>query len=299
MGALDGKVAIVTGGTSGIGAAIAALFVGEGARVVIAGRRREAGERLAHTLGDGALFQRTDVTVEAEVEAMVACAVEKFGRLDCLVSNAGTGSQAATIDQADLARFDAAMAVHVHGVLAGLKYASRVMIPRKTGSIINVASVNGVRAGLGGLYYSVAKAAAIHLTHCAAMELGEKGIRVNTMSPGPIATGIFGKALEFPPDEADTNPQLAEAAIAAVLPRWRALPNVGRPDDVAQAALFLASDLAAGDGPQSDRRWRHRRRLAGRRRAPRPHAVPRRLPGAPIGRGRMNGARCCLCLQLP
>ncbi len=204
MGALDGKVAIVTGGTSGIGAAIAALFVREGARVVIAGRRREAGERLARTLGDGALFQRTDVTVEAEVEAMVARAVEKFGRLDCLVSNAGTGSQAATIDQADLARFDAAMAVHVHGVLAGLKYAARVMTPPKTGSIINIASV----------------------------------------SPGPIATGIFGKALGLPPDEADTNPQLAEAAISAVLPRWQALPTVGRPNDIAQAALFLAGDAS-------------------------------------------------------
>jgi NAD(P)-dependent dehydrogenase (short-subunit alcohol dehydrogenase family) len=244
MGALDDKVAIVTGGTSGIGAATATLFVQEGARVVIAGRRREAGERLARTLGDRALFAATDVTVEADVKAMVECAVETFGRLDCLVSNAGTGSQAATIDQADLARFDAAMAVHVHGVLAGLKYASRVMIPRKTGSIINVASVNGVRAGLGGLYYSVAKAAAIHLTHCAAMELGEKGIRVNTISPGPIATGIFGKALGLPPGEADTNPQLAEAAIAAVLPRWQALPNVGRPDDIAQAALFLACDAS-------------------------------------------------------
>ena len=244
MNALDGRVAIVTGGTSGIGAATAALFVREGARVVVAGRRREAGERLARTLGDAVLFVRTDVTVEADVKAMVECAVEKFGRLDCLVNNAGSGSQPATIDEVDLARFDAAMAVHVHGVLAGLKYAARVMIPQKSGSVINVASVNGVRAGLGGLYYSVAKAAAIHLTHCAAVELGEKGIRVNTISPGPIVTGIFGKGQGLAPDEADANPQLAEAAIEAVLPRWQALPNVGRADDIAQAALFLASDAS-------------------------------------------------------
>jgi NAD(P)-dependent dehydrogenase (short-subunit alcohol dehydrogenase family) len=244
MGALDGKVAIVTGGTSGIGAATATLFVREGARVVIAGRRREAGERLARTLGEAAQFMPTDVTVEADVEAMISGAMEKFGRLDCLVSNAGSGSQPATIDQADLAGFDAAMALHVHGVLAGLKYASRVMIPQKSGSIINVASVNGVRAGLGGLYYSVAKAAAIHLTHCAAVELGEKGIRVNTISPGPIVTGIFGKGQGLPPDEADANAHLAERAIAAVLPRWQALPRVGQPDDIAQAALFLASDAS-------------------------------------------------------
>jgi NAD(P)-dependent dehydrogenase (short-subunit alcohol dehydrogenase family) len=244
MGALDGKVAIVTGGTSGIGAAIVPLFIHEGARVVIAGRRREAGERLAHTLGDSARFVRTDVTVEADVKAMVEFAVATFGRLDCLVNNAGSGSQPATIAEIDLARFDAAMALHVHGVLAGLKYAARVMIPRKSGSIINVASVNGVRAGLGGLYYSVAKAAAIHLTHCAAVELGEKGIRVNTISPGPIVTGIFGKGQGLPPDEADAKAHLAETAIAAVLPRWQALPRVGQPDDIAQAALFLASDAS-------------------------------------------------------
>jgi NAD(P)-dependent dehydrogenase (short-subunit alcohol dehydrogenase family) len=118
------------------------------------------------------------------------------------------------------------------------------MIPRKSGSIINVASVNGVRAGLGGLYYSIAKAAAIHVTHCAAMELGEKGIRVNTISPGPIVTGIFGKGQGLPADEADANPQLAQAAIASVLPRWQALGRVGQPDDIAQAALFLASDAS-------------------------------------------------------
>ena len=244
MGALDGKVAIVTGGTSGIGAATVRVFVREGARVLVAGRRSEVGEHLARSLGDAALFQRTDVTVEADVKAMVDRAVEKFGRLDCLVSNAGTGSQAATIDQADLGRLDAAMAVHVHGVLAGLKYAARIMIPQKSGSIVNVASVNGVRAGLGGLYYSVAKAAAIHLTHCAAVELGEKGIRVNTISPGPIVTGIFGKGQGLSPDEADANPQLAEAAIGSVLARWQALPNVGRPEDIAEAALFLASDAS-------------------------------------------------------
>jgi NAD(P)-dependent dehydrogenase (short-subunit alcohol dehydrogenase family) len=244
MAVLDGKVAIVTGGTSGIGAATAALFIREGASVVVAGRRSEPGERLAHRLGERALFVRTDVTVEADVRAMVEAAVQKFGRLDCLVNNAGSGSQYATIDEADLATFDATMAVHVHGVLAGMKYAARVMIPRKRGSIINVASVNGVRAGLGGLYYSIAKAAAIHLTHCAAVELGEKGIRVNTISPGPIVTGIFGKGMGLEHGDADANPEYAEAAIAAVVPRWQALAEVGRAEDIAQAALYLAGDAS-------------------------------------------------------
>ena len=90
----------------------------------------------------------------------------------------------------------------------------------------------------------MAKAAAIDLTRCDAVELGEKGIRINTISPGPIATGIFGKAAGLDDDEADANPEYAEAAIAAVLPRWQPLPHVGHPDDIAQAALFLASDAA-------------------------------------------------------
>lgn len=114
-GILADKIAVVTGGTSGIGERIAALFVAEGARVVIAGRRRDRGERLAATLGSAACFVRTDVTVEAEVRAMIAAAVEKFGRLDCLVNNAGAGSQRAAIAEADLAQFDAAIAVHLRG----------------------------------------------------------------------------------------------------------------------------------------------------------------------------------------
>src|SRR6516165_5737707 len=244
MLSLERKIAVITGGTSGIGARTAALFVEEGARVVIAGRRRERGEQLARALGEFARFVRTDVAVEADVRAMIEQTITWFGRIDCLVNNAGTGSQWVRIAEVDLDRFDAAIAVHVRGALAAMKYAVPIMAAQRSGSVINVASVNGVRAGLGGLYYSVAKAAAIHLTHCAAVELGEKGIRVNTISPGPIVTGIFGKGQGLAPDEADAQPQLAEAAIASVLPRWQALGRVGQPDDIAQAALFLAGDAS-------------------------------------------------------
>jgi NAD(P)-dependent dehydrogenase (short-subunit alcohol dehydrogenase family) len=125
-----------------------------------------------------------------------------------------------------------------------MKYAARVMAVQGTGSIINVASVNGIRAGLGGHYYSAAKAASIHLTRCAAMELGEKGIRVNSLSPGMIATGAFGKYMGMQPDEADDHPEYAEAAISSVVPRWQPLQYVGRVDDIAQTALFLASDAS-------------------------------------------------------
>jgi NAD(P)-dependent dehydrogenase (short-subunit alcohol dehydrogenase family) len=116
------------------------------------------------------------------------------------------------------------------------------MAVQGTGSIINVASVNGFRAGPGGYYYSAAKAGSIHLTRCAAMELGEKGIRVSSLSRGMIVTGAFAKFMGMQPDEADDHPELAEAAIGSVESRWQPLRYVGRTDDIAQAALFLASD---------------------------------------------------------
>ena len=241
---LAGKVAVITGGTSGIGARTAEIFISEGAKVVIAGRRQERGERLARALGDDASFVRTDVTVEAEVERMIAHAVDRFGRLDCLINSAGRSSQYAAFTEVDLTQFDAVMAVHLRAVLAGIKYAARVMAAQGSGSIINVTSVNGTRAGLGGHYYSAAKAGSIHLTRCAAVELGEKGIRVNSLSPGMTATGAFGKYLGLTPDEADEHPEYAEAAIRAVLPHYQPLQRVIRTDDIARAALFLASDAA-------------------------------------------------------
>ena len=244
MQRLQGKVAVITGGTSGIGARTAELFVAEGARVVIAGRRQEQGEALAEALGRDARFIRTDVSIEAEVKAMIAYAVEQFGRLDCLMNNAGWGSSRTTIAEVDMARFDAEIGVHLRGTLAGMKHAVPVMIAQASGSIINTASVNGTRAGLGGHYYSAAKAAVIHLSRCAAVELGEKGIRVNSLSPGPIATGIFAKGAGLDHQAADAAIDDAEAAISAVLPRWQPLPHVGTVDDIADAALFLASDSA-------------------------------------------------------
>jgi len=219
MRTLDGKVAVITGSTSGIGARTAEVFVAEGAKVVIVGRREDRGGAFARKLGDAASFIRTDVSVEADVKAMIDHAVDRFGQLDCLMNNAGRSSQYAVIADADLEQFDAVVAVHLRAVLAGMKYAARVMAVQGTGSIINVASVNGIRAGLGGHYYSAAKAASIHLTRCAAMELGEKGIRVNSLSPGMIATGAFGKYMGMQPDEADDHPEYAEAAISSVVPR--------------------------------------------------------------------------------
>jgi NAD(P)-dependent dehydrogenase (short-subunit alcohol dehydrogenase family) len=241
---LEGKVAVITGGTSGIGARTAEVFVANGAKVVLAGRRPDRGEKLAGKLGGAASFIRADVSIESDVQAMIDHAVKRFDRLDCLVNNAGRGSQYAPIADVDLEQFDAVIAVHLRAVLTGMKYAARVMAEQGTGSIINVASVNGFRAGLGGYYYSAAKAGSIHLTRCAAMELGEKGIRVNSLSPGMIATGAFAKFLGMEPDLADDHPEYAEGAIGSVVARWQPLQCVGSTDDIAQAALFLASDAS-------------------------------------------------------
>src|SRR5262250_281227 len=234
MRALEAKVTVITGGTSGIGARTAEVFVREGAKVVIAGRRKDRGDKLVQKLGNAASFIRTDVSVEADVKAMIDHAVDRFGRLDCLMNNAGRSSQYAAIADVDLEQFDAVIAVHLRAVLAGMKYAARVMTVQGTGSIINVASVNGFRAGLGGHYYSAAKAGSIHLTRCAAMELGEKGIRVNSLSPGMIATGAFAKFLGMEPDVADDHPEYAASAIGSVVTRWQPLQYVGRTDDIAR-----------------------------------------------------------------
>jgi NAD(P)-dependent dehydrogenase (short-subunit alcohol dehydrogenase family) len=244
MPVLEGKVAVITGGTSGIGERTAEAFVAEGAKVVIAGRRKDRGERIAQRLGEAASFLCTDVSVEADVKAMIDHAVNRFGRLDCLVNNAGRSSQFVTIPEVDLKEFDAVIAVHLRAVLAAMKYAAPVMAAQGSGSIITIASVNGFRAGIGGHYYSAAKAASIHLTRCAAMELGEKGIRVNSISPGMTATGAFGKYSGLQSDDADDHPEYAEAAIAAVVPRWQPLQQVASAKDIAQAAVFLASDAS-------------------------------------------------------
>jgi NAD(P)-dependent dehydrogenase (short-subunit alcohol dehydrogenase family) len=243
MGALNQKVAVITGATSGIGARTAELFAAEGAYVVIAGRRLDLGRALAEKLG--ASFFATDVTVESEVEALVAHAVDRFGRLDVIVNNAGAAGAVGGIADVDLQRFQQTFALHVGGVLLGMKHASRAMLERQAGSIINVASIAGRLAGWTSLDYSAAKAAVIHLTRCAAIELGGHGVRVNSISPGPILTGIFGKGAGMDPAAADRTAPALEPAFLQALENHQPIRSAGVSDDVAQAALWLASDAAS------------------------------------------------------
>src|SRR4029078_1811752 len=196
MGRLDGKVAVITGATSGIGLRTAEIFVAESAKIVIAGRRAPEGEALAKKLGANCIFRQTDVTIEAQMKALIALSVEKFGKIDCLFNNAGGPAQTGGIEGLEVDRFDAAMATLVRSVMLGMKHAAPHMKRQGSGSIINNGSIAGRLAGFSSsLVYGAAKAAVIHLTKCVAMELGESNVRVNSISPGAIATGIFGKAL--------------------------------------------------------------------------------------------------------
>jgi NAD(P)-dependent dehydrogenase (short-subunit alcohol dehydrogenase family) len=235
---------VIAGATSGIGARTAEVFVEQGARVVIAGRRREVGEDLARKLGAAAVFVKADVAVEADVTTMIRLAIDRFGRLDCLFNNAGDGSPSGGIIDIDLENFNAAMAVHLAGALLGMKHAAPIMIRQRSGSIINMASINGTRAGYITLTYATAKAAVIHLTKCVAVELGSYGIRVNSLSPGPVVTGIFAKAHGINAEPADRNTDAVKVAFTDYLARIQPLSGMTTPDDIAQVAFFLASDAS-------------------------------------------------------
>ena len=251
MGMVDGKVAVITGGTSGIGAAAARLFAAEGATVVITGRRKDAGERLAAELslmaaeGATAEFVRADASMEADVEAMIGQVVDRFERLDCLVNNAGVGGVPGGVATVDMDRFWSTLAVNLGSVVLGMRYAAPVMTRQRSGSIINVASIGGQFAGWSMLDYSAAKAAVIHLTRWAASELGEHGVRVNSVSPGPVVTGLFGKGAGMDAAEAEQTAAVLEPVFAERLSSWQPIRRAGVSADVAPALAWLASDASA------------------------------------------------------
>jgi NAD(P)-dependent dehydrogenase (short-subunit alcohol dehydrogenase family) len=236
MGALEGKVAIITGGTSGIGEKIVEIFVAEGSNVVMGARREDEGRALEKRLG--VRFIRTDVAIEADIKAMVDRTIKWFGRLDCLVNNAGIPSPMVSFSEMDVAALDQVFAVNVRGVVLGIKHAAPVMMFQGSGSIVNIGSVAGLRGGLSAHIYSASKGAVQALTRSAASELGEKGIRVNCISPGAIVTGIFGKNAGLEGSKADQVANVLKERFATIQP----IPRAGVPEDIARAAVFLASD---------------------------------------------------------
>jgi NAD(P)-dependent dehydrogenase (short-subunit alcohol dehydrogenase family) len=239
MGMLDGKVAIITGATSGIGRRAAELFVEEGARVVFTGRRRAEGEALANKLGDSGRFIAADAALENDWKRVVGETLQAYGRLDALFNNAGGPAPTGSITSITVEGFDAAMALLVRSVMLGMKHAGPVMMRQRSGSIINNGSVAAHRAGYSSsMVYSAAKAAVNQLSKCAAMELGEHGVRVNSVSPGAIATGIVAKALGMEAGKADQ----AADKLGEAFTRAQPIPRAGRPEDIAQCVAWLASD---------------------------------------------------------
>ncbi len=224
---LDGKVAVVTGGANGIGRAIAEAFLEEGARVVIADLDATAGAQLVEELGDATSFVVTDVADADSVQAAVDHAVDRFGALHVMVNNAGISGSSRRLMQDDLRDFTRVMAVDLYGVMVGTQRAARVMGPG--GSIINITSIAGITPGPGFSSYRAAKAAVIHFSRSAAIEVGELGVRVNAIAPGNISTAI--------------NASLYDTG--EVARRLQPLQRIGSTRDIANAAVYLASERSA------------------------------------------------------
>jgi NAD(P)-dependent dehydrogenase (short-subunit alcohol dehydrogenase family) len=229
----EGLVAVVTGGASGIGQATVERFLAEGWAVVAADLNAGNGERLVADLeADGhkgrIAFMQSDVSVEEDVAAVVGAAAERFGRLDCMVNNAGVGGAFGPITELEVEDWDYTFAVLTRGVFLGVKHAPRLMQAQgRPGSIVNTASIAGLGGGAGPQAYSAAKAAVLNLTRTAAVELAPHRIRVNAVNPGAVKTPIIAGA---PLDELPGGAQ-----------PW---PDVGQPHQIASVIHFLAGEDA-------------------------------------------------------
>lgn len=243
MAELTGKVAIVTGGASGIGRGIAERFAAEGASLVIADVRDDLGEALAAELnsaGGTTRYHRTDVADQAQVAELVATTAENFGGLDVMVNNAGISSPLKKgLFNEDLEEFDRVMRVNLLGVMAGTRDSARFMSEHGGGSIINLGSIGGIQAGGGVSAYRASKAAIIHFTKCAAIELAHYEVRVNCLAPGNIPTPILASSAT---DEDRERLERFEVRIRQQMRDDRPLKREGTAEDVAEAALYLATD---------------------------------------------------------
>jgi NAD(P)-dependent dehydrogenase (short-subunit alcohol dehydrogenase family) len=239
---LTDKVAVITGGASGIGRASVELFFAEGAKVVIADLDVEGGERLARELGEAAAFIRTDVSSREDLQAAVDLAVARFGGLNIMFNNAGIscGAYPQFIDDR-LDDFHKVMGVNVLGPMLGTQIAARHMKDHGGGVILQNASIAGVLAGYAMMTYRASKAALIQFSKSAAIDLGQYGIRVNCLLPGHIRTQL--SSFQEKGAAADAAERL-DRAIDEVYLSNQALKRRGEPEDCAQAALFLASDRA-------------------------------------------------------
>jgi NAD(P)-dependent dehydrogenase (short-subunit alcohol dehydrogenase family) len=237
---LDGKTALITGGASGIGAGICRHFAAAGASVVIADVDEERGRALAGELGDRAAFHRVDVTSEDDIAAAVTEAAARTGRLDCMVNNAGRVGTWRFVDDITADEWDAAFRLLCRAVFLGIKHAAPLMCEAGGGSIINTGSIAGLRAGDGPHPYGAAKAAVMQLTRSAAVELAPRNVRVNTITPGGVATRIVGHGARLEGRALDDSVERVRQSLRDFQP----IPRSGEPEDLAAAAAYLASDAA-------------------------------------------------------
>lgn len=234
---LKGKVALITGAGSGIGRAMAVLFAREGAKIV-AGDMNEQGSaetvRLVEEQGGAAIAVQMNVTNAQDVKAAVQATLERFGALNVLCNNAGTGEKRTLIIDLDEQEWERVFATNVKGAFLGIKYGAPAMMKSgQGGSIINTASVAGVVGNPGYVAYSSSKAACIHLTRTAALELARSHIRVNAIAPAFTATPMVETMVSTHRD-----PERALQKLGSIIP----LGRLGTPEEIANAALFLASD---------------------------------------------------------
>jgi NAD(P)-dependent dehydrogenase (short-subunit alcohol dehydrogenase family) len=236
MKEFEGKVTVVTGGTSGIGRAAAVAFAKEGARVVVAGRRAAEGEetvRLLRDQGGEGFFVATDVSLAAQVEELVERTVQKFGRLDFAFNNAGIEQEPTPFLEQNEETFDRVMDINVKGVWLSMKYEIPAMLKSGGGAIVNTSSVAGVIAFPGIEVYAASKHAVIGLTKSAAVEFGKQGIRINALLPAAIETDMYRR---FVGDNTEN-----DAAMTAMHPIGR----IGTPEEIADAAIWLCSSKSS------------------------------------------------------
>ena len=241
---LDNKVALITGGTSGIGAETARLFIQEGAKVVISGRSEEKGQMLSEELGENSQYLLSDVTKEEDIENSIKETVNQFGKLDILFNNAG-GPVGAGIEKVTQKDIDYGVHLLLASVILGTKYAIEPMRKNGGGCIINNSSIAGIRYRQGDPLYAALKAGVTHYTRMSGVELGPDNIRVNSISPGAIATPIFWggsqRANTLSSEENDKKLEKLKGNLAKAVP----LNRSGLAVDIAEAALYLASDAGS------------------------------------------------------